>query len=64
MTNPSKHDIYFTQVKTKYLKGLVSSTTALVKSASGGTTYYCTKALEIIDSAGVTYNIPLYTKDN
>jgi len=69
MTNPSKHDLYYTQVKTKYLKGLVSTTTSSVATAGKTTIYlstglYCDKALEFIDSAGVTYNIPLYIKGN
>lgn len=64
MTNPNKTDVYYTTVKAKYLKGLVSNTTSFVKSSAGGTTYYCTKALEFVDNAGTTYYIPLFTKGN
>jgi hypothetical protein len=69
MTNPSKHDIYYTQIKTKYLKGLVSTTTSSVATAGKTTIYkstglYCDKALEFVDSAGVAYYIPAYIKDN
>ena len=64
MTNPTGHDVYFTQVKTKYLKGLVSTATSSVVTTGGTDTYYCDKALEFVDSAGATYYIPLYTKGN
>jgi len=69
MTNPNKHDEYYTQLKVKYIKGLVSTTTSSVATAGKGIPYkttglYCDKALEFVDSAGVTYYIPTYIKDN
>ena len=69
MTNPSKEDQYFTQLKVKYLKGLVSTATTSVvttgKTLPQTTTHLlCDAAVEFIDSDGTTYYLPAYTKGN
>ena len=66
MTNPAKEDLYVTQLKTKYLKGLVVSAYTSVATAGESTPYSaasikCDKILEIIDSSGTTYYTPLFT---
>ena len=61
MALPSHIDEYTTHQKCKYLSGLVSTTTSSVLTAGGDDTYKCDASLEIIDSAGTTYYIPLYT---
>ena len=58
MTNPKGHDIYYTQIKTKYLKGLVASTGSLADAS--GTTLNTDAYIEIEDSDGTTYYLPLY----
>ncbi len=69
MANPSKHDQYFTQLKVKYLTGLVSTATTSVtttgKTSPSETTHLlCDAALEFIDSDGTVYYLPAYTKGN
>jgi len=69
MANPSKEDQYFTQLKVKYVKGLVSTASTSVATAGNNTvtsgdgfSLVCDAALEFIDSAGTTYYTPLYVK--
>jgi len=59
MTNPTGHDVYFTQVKTKYLKGLVTSAGSVIDSS--GSTVSSSYVLEIVNNDGTTLYIPLYT---
>ena len=59
MTNPNSYDQFFTQLKTKYIRGLVSTSTKS-NATSGGDTYYCEAGLDFVDSDGNTYRIPCY----
>jgi hypothetical protein len=61
MTNPRKKDVYFTQIKTKYLRGLVETAATSVGTSGVTVTGYCSKVLELPCSGGVTYYIPLFT---
>lgn len=69
MTNPGKSDLYVTQLKTKYLKGLVSTATTSVGTATPAAVNFgnyltCDVAIEVIDNSGNTYYIPAYGKGN
>lgn len=66
MTNPNGHDEYITQLKTKYIKGLVKTAYTSVATTGESTVYStgslkCDTVFETIDSAGTTYYIPAYT---
>jgi hypothetical protein len=68
-TIPGKHDQYFTELKIKYLRGLVSTVTSSVCTAgkelpSANNKLYCDLALELITDSGTTIYIPGYTKGN
>lgn len=63
MTLPESKDAYVTHLKVKYLSGLISTTTGSA-GTSGNPAHgsvECDKVLEIIDSDGTSYGIPLYT---
>lgn len=69
MTQPGTTDSYYTHTKTKYISGLVKTAHVSVATAGQHTVYStgslkCSAALEIIDSAGTTYYIPLYAVSN
>jgi len=76
MALPSGHDQYFTQLKTKYLTGMVSTTSGSVCTAGaaasstgsysllatgGAAKLPCSATMEIKASDGTSYWIPLFT---
>ena len=70
-TMPEGHDNYITTLKTKYIRGIVSTSTATVCSHSSYVAQagylpnahgiiQCDRKMEVVDNAGNVYYIPLF----